>query len=86
MQPKGGQPSLLMISYEPFFDTLKKKHITTYYLVNHYGFSKGTLDSLRQGRNINISTLDYLCQLLECRPEDIIRYTPENCKTTPEQE
>ncbi len=66
-----------MISYEPFFNTLKEKKISTYSLVNHYGFSKGTLDSLRQGRNINISTLDYLCQLLGCSPEDIIQYTPE---------
>ncbi|MCI8949313.1 MAG: helix-turn-helix domain-containing protein [Lachnospiraceae bacterium] len=66
-----------MISYEPFFNTLKKKKITTYRLVNHYGFSKGTLDSLKQGRNINISTLDYLCQLLECEPGDIIQYIPE---------
>ncbi|HIQ73319.1 MAG TPA: helix-turn-helix transcriptional regulator [Candidatus Cottocaccamicrobium excrementipullorum] len=66
-----------MITYEPFFDTLKRKHITTYYLVNKCGFSKGTLDSLKQGRNINISTLDYLCELLDCGPEDIIRYTPK---------
>lgn len=83
---EGRAAILHMISYEPFFDTLKRKHITTYYLINHYGFSKGTLDSLKQGRNINISTLDYLCQLLECKPEDIIRYTPENSKTAPDQE
>ena len=74
-----------MISYEPFFNTLKRKHISTYCLINKYGFSKGTLDRLKQGRNINISTLDYLCQLLECRPEDIILYTPEKCKNTPDQ-
>ncbi len=66
-----------MISYEPFFNTLKEKKISTYRLINDYGFSKGTLDSLKQGRNINISTLDYLCRLLECSPEDIIRYIPE---------
>lgn len=66
-----------MISYEPFFNTLKEKNITTYYLINQYGFSKGTLDRLKQGRNINISTLDYLCRLLKCEPADIIQYTPE---------
>ena len=76
---------LLMITYEPFFKTLKEKRITTYCLINTYGFSKGTLDSLRQGRNITIHTLDYLCQLLDCRPEDIIRYTPDDTKHFQEQ-
>lgn len=82
---KGEAEFLLMITYEPFFKTLKEKRITTYYLINHYGFSKGTLDSLKQGRNINISTLDNLCQLLDCRPEDIIRYTPEKHQPAPEE-
>ena len=77
MAERGAGSYRHMISYEPFFNTLKKKKITTYCLVNHYGFSKGTLDSLKQGRNINISTLDYLCQLLECEPDDIIQYIPE---------
>ena len=75
-----------MITYEPFFATLKRKRITTYYQVNTYGFSKGTLDSLKQGRNINISTLDYLCDLLQCGPEDIIRYTPGKKQENPAQE
>ena len=69
-----------MITYEPFFRTLKEKRITTYCLINQYGFSKGTLDSLRQGRNITTHTLNYLCQLLDCGPEDIIQYTPEKKK------
>lgn len=75
-----------MISYEPFFNTLKEKKITTYYLINQYGFSKGTLDRLKQGRNINISTLNYLCMLLECEPADIIQYTPEKLLLEPLQD
>lgn len=63
-----------MISYEPFFETLKRKNITTYKLINDYGFSKGTLDSLRQNRNVTLETINYLCNLLECDITDIIRY------------
>ena len=37
-----------MITYEPFFETLKVKGISTYRLINEYGFSKGTLDSLSE--------------------------------------
>ena len=66
-----------MITYEPFFDTLRRKGISTYKLINDYGFSKGTLDSLRQNRNITMETLNLLCNLLDCDVTDIIRYEKE---------
>ena len=62
-----------MITYEPFFSTLKRKEISTYRLINNYGFSKGTLDSLKQ----TMETLNYICNLLECEISDVIRYTKD---------
>lgn len=64
-----------MITYEPFFETLKQKGITTYKLINEYNFSKGTLDSLKQNRNITMDTLNEICNLLECGVNDVISYT-----------
>ena len=64
-----------MITYEPFFNTLKRKEISTYRLINNYGFSKGTLDSLKQNKNITMETLNYICNLLECEISDVIQYT-----------
>lgn len=64
-----------MITYEPFFETLKRKGITTYKLINEFGFSKGTLDSLKQNKNITMETLNYICNLLECETDDVIKYT-----------
>ena len=66
-----------MITYEPFFITLKRKEISTYRLINNYGFSKGTLDSLKQNKNITMETLNYICNLLECEISDVIRYTKD---------
>ena len=66
-----------MITYEPFFNTLKRKEISTYRLLNNYGFSKGTLDSLKQNKNITMETLNYICNLLECEISDVIRYTKD---------
>ena len=66
-----------MITYEPFFSTLKRKEISTYRLINNYGFSKGTLDSLQQNKNITMETLNYICNLLECEISDVIRYTKD---------
>ncbi len=63
-----------MITYEPFFETLSRKGISTYKLINDFGFSKGTLDSLRHNRNITMETLNTLCNLLDCEVTDIIHY------------
>lgn len=67
-----------MISYDPLWDTMRRKQITTYALIKDYHFSRGTLDSLKQGRNISTATLDDLCRILDCRVEDILIYLPEN--------
>ncbi len=65
-----------MISYEPLWETMKRKGVTTYTLIKQYGFSKGTLDSLKQGRNISTATLDDLCDILDCDVGDVLRHIP----------
>lgn len=66
-----------MISYEPLWETMKKREISTYQLIKDYGFSRGTLDSLKQGRNITVSTVDMLCRILSCEVSDILKYVPD---------
>lgn len=66
-----------LISYDPFFKTLKKKNISQYKLINDYGFSKGTLDSLRNNRSITLNTLEDICKLLKCEPQDIFIFKPD---------
>lgn len=66
-----------MISYAPLWETMKKKGVTTYALIKKYSFSKGTLDSLKQGRNISTSTLNDLCNILDCDVGDIMKHLPD---------
>ena len=63
-----------MISYEPFYETLYKKNITEYHLIYKQGFSANTLYRMKKGKPISTKTLDSLCEVLDCRVEDIIRY------------
>ncbi len=56
---------------------MKRKGITTYTLLKQYSFSRGTLDSLKQGRNISTATLNDLCNMLDCRVEDVWLYIPD---------
>ena len=66
-----------MISYAPLWETMKKRGITTYTLIKDYSFSRGTLDSLKQNRNITMATLNDLCEILSCQVQDVIQYIPE---------
>lgn len=61
-----------MISYEPFYRTLKEKGISTYKLINDYGISRSLLDRLKHNRPISTVTLNDLCNILHCRVENIL--------------
>ena len=67
-----------MISYDPLWETMRQRGISTYTLIKKYSFSRGTLDSLKHGRNISTATLDDLCTILDCKVEDVLRYVPNN--------
>ena len=66
-----------MISYEPFYRTLKEKNISTYKLINQYGVSRSLLDRLRHNRPISTVTLNDLCSILNCRVEDVLVFTED---------
>lgn len=66
-----------MISYTPLWATMKQKNISTYKLIKEFGFSKGTLDSLKQNRNVSTATLNDLCNILQCRVEEVLCITPD---------
>lgn len=65
-----------MISYEPFYQTLREKKITEYQLIFKHGFSSYILHRMKHGETITLKTLDTLCFILDCQVSDIIRYVP----------
>lgn len=62
-----------MIDYSPLWETMKEKNISTYTLIRNYGFSKGTLDSLKQNRNVTLNTIEMLCRILQVPVEKVVR-------------
>ena len=68
-----------MISYDPLWKTMKEKNVSSYTLIEKFGFYKATIQRLRKNQSVNARTLDDLCQVLECPIEDIleIRLEPE---------
>ena len=68
-----------MISYEPLWKTMKEKNISQYHLLKE-GIGNRVLDSLRNNKNINMLTLEKLCEIIGCTPNDIIEFIPEEKK------
>ena len=66
-----------MISYAPFYETLKKRGLSTYQLIVDFGISRSLLDRLKHDKPISTVTLCDLCSILDCRVEDIIVYISE---------
>ena len=66
-----------MITYEPFYRTMKQKGFTTYKLINEYGISRSLIDRLKHNRPITTVTLNDLCTILDCRVEDVMVYTKD---------
>ena len=66
-----------MISYAPFYKTMEEKGISTYKLINQYGFSRSLIDRLKHDKPISTVTLNDLCKCLDCRVEDVMVYIKE---------
>ena len=63
-----------MILYDRLWETMKKKNITQYALINKYHVSAGQLTRLRKNESVTTHTIDTLCSILECDVEDIMEY------------
>lgn len=63
-----------MISYEPFWNTLKVKKVSTYALIHKHGISSGLIHRLKNNLVINTYTIDKLCTILDCDMQDIAVY------------
>lgn len=69
-----------MIVFEKLWKTMKEKNISQYQLIKKHGFSTGQLDRLRKNQNVNSYTLNLLCEILDCKLEDIAEYIKEQEK------
>ena len=62
-----------MIDFSPLWETMKERNITQYYLLQN-GIDNKTLDSLKKNKNITLLTMEKLCDIIGCTPDDIVRF------------
>jgi len=66
-----------MIVYEPLWETLKKKGMSTYTLRVKFNISGSTVQRLRKNMSVSTNTLDDLCNLLNCSISEIVEHIPD---------
>lgn len=66
-----------MVSYRPLWETMRHKNITTYTLIYKHDINPRTVNNIKHGKGITVDTLEKLCKILDCTPNDIIEFIPE---------
>jgi len=67
-----------MISYEPFWNTIKLKNISTYALREKHNISPNTLTRMKKNQYLSMRTIEDLCKILNCKIENIAEYIEDN--------
>ncbi|MBP3409622.1 MAG: helix-turn-helix domain-containing protein [Clostridia bacterium] len=62
-----------MIDYSPLWKTMQERGVTQYQLLKN-GIDNKTLDSLKKGKNITLITLEKLCLIIGCTPNDVVQF------------
>lgn len=62
-----------MIDYSPLWETMRAKNISQYKLLQS-GIDNKTLDALKKNKNITLLTVEKLCRILDCTPNEIVAF------------
>ena len=62
-----------IIDYSPLWKTMRDKGVTQYRLLKS-GIDNKTLDSLKKNKNITLLTLEKICRILNCTPNDVVQF------------
>lgn len=62
-----------MIDYSPLWETMQNRGVSQYQLLKA-GIDNKTLDSLKKNKNITMVTLEKLCRIIDCSPNDVVRF------------
>ncbi len=62
-----------IIDYSPLWETMRKRGISQYKLLQ-CGIDNKTLDSLKKNKNITVLTLEKLCNIIGCSPNEVVKF------------
>lgn len=75
-----------MIVYDPLWETMKRKQISQYRLIKHFGFSSGQINRLKRNMYVSTHTIGVLCTILDCSIPDIMEFHMDDSITNCQDE
>ena len=66
-----------MIIFNKLWGVMKEKGVSTYMLREKCSIDSKTIRRLKANMNMETNTLNKLCEVLNCRLEDIAEYIPD---------
>ena len=60
-----------MITYDPLWETMKKKGVTQYALIKKHGISPAQITRLKRNESVSTNTIDMFCRILNCDVDDV---------------
>ena len=67
-----------MIKFDRLWKTMDKKGITQYALYTHHNVNRSQINRLRHNQNVEVNTIDRVCNILQCNVEDIMEHIPDD--------
>lgn len=67
-----------MITFEKLFQTMDKRNVSGYRLLKDKVIHGGTFDRIKLNQSISTDTINRLCNYLNCKPGDIMTYSPDH--------
>ena len=62
-----------VICFARLWKTMQEKGVSQYQLLKN-GIDNKTLDSLKKNKNITMVTLEKLCRIIGCSPNDVVKF------------
>ena len=69
-----------MIKFDPLWRTMERRGISQYDLYTHHNVNRAQINRLRQNQNVEVNTIDKLCNILKCGVKDIMEHIPDDNK------
>lgn len=66
-----------MISYRKLLALCEERGINSYIIKKNKIMGQGAWVSIKEGKDVRLSTIDSLCRFLDCQPGDLLEYLPD---------
>ena len=67
-----------MIKFDKLWETMQKKGISSYVLIEKFDIDTRTIRRLKSNKNTTTNTLNKLCAILACTLSEIAEYIPDS--------